>query len=69
MYENLKQVLTIADLVKFAKHKPFIDENDLSMINSYFFINQTKQTDPLPNTSSEENVKKAEKDLLSEEKN
>lgn len=69
VYENLKQVLTIADLVKFAKHKPFIDENDLSMINSYFFINQTKETDPLPDSSTEENVKEAEKDLLSEEKN
>ena len=69
VYENVKQVLTIADLVKFAKHKPFIDENDLSLMNSYFFINQTKEDDSLPNSTSEEDVEKAEKDLLSEEKN
>lgn len=40
--ENLNQILQTSDLVKFAKHEPFPDENDLSMINSYFFINQTK---------------------------
>lgn len=69
VYENLKQILTIADLVKFAKHKPFIDENDLSLMNSYFFINQTKEDDPLPEGSSEEDVEEAKKNLLSEEKN
>ncbi|MCU4176110.1 hypothetical protein [Carboxylicivirga sp. N1Y90] len=41
-FENLKQILRTADLVKFAKHEPFPDENDMSMINAYFFINQTK---------------------------
>ncbi len=40
--DNLNQILRTSDLVKFAKHEPFPDENDLSMINSYFFINQTK---------------------------
>lgn len=41
--ENLKQVLHLADMVKFAKMKPLADENDLSLMNAYFFINQTKQ--------------------------
>ena len=54
VYENLKQVLTVADLVKFAKHKPFIDENDLSMMNAYFFVNQTKEDEPLPDKPAEE---------------
>lgn len=69
VYENLKQVLIIADLVKFAKHKPFTDENDLSMMNAYFFVNQTKEDDPLPDKTSEENVEEVEQDLSSEEKN
>ena len=69
VYVNLQQVLTIADLVKFAKHKPFIDENDLSLMNAYFFINQTKEDDPLPDTSSEKKKEEADKNLLSEEKN
>jgi len=41
--ENLKQILLTADLVKFAKHEPLPDENDMSMINAYFFVNQTKE--------------------------
>lgn len=40
--ENLKQILYTADLVKFAKYLPLQDENDLSMMNAYFFVNQTK---------------------------
>lgn len=41
--QNLTQILKLADMVKFAKMKPLIDENDLSLMNAYFFINQTKQ--------------------------
>jgi len=48
IYENLKQILTTADLVKFAKYKPYPDENDLSMVNAYFFVNQTREPDPVP---------------------
>jgi hypothetical protein len=44
VYENLKQILQLADFVKFAKWNPLPDENDLSMMNAYLFINQTKPT-------------------------
>ena len=67
VYDNLKQILTVADLVKFAKHKPFIDENDLSLMNSYFFINQTKEEEPLPEEPSKENEEEVEKESPSEE--
>lgn len=40
--ENLRQILSTADLVKFAKYIPFADENDLSLVNAYLFVNQTK---------------------------
>lgn len=40
--ENLSQILGTSDLVKFAKFTPLTDENDLSLINTYLFINQTK---------------------------
>ena len=70
VYENLKQVLVIADLVKFAKHKPFTDENDLSMMNAYFFVNQTKQEELLIDPSAlEEDTKETKDNLSSEEKN
>ena len=49
VYNNLKQVLSTADLVKFARYKPYPDENDLSMVNAYFFVNQTREPDPVPN--------------------
>ncbi len=42
VYESLKQILQTSDLVKFAKWQPLPDENDLSMMNAYLFVNQTK---------------------------
>lgn len=40
--DGLAQILRLADLVKFAKYTPFTDENDLSLVNAYLFVNQTK---------------------------
>jgi len=40
-YEGLKQILTLADLVKFAKWNPVPGENELSLMNAYLFVNQT----------------------------
>lgn len=56
VYTNLKQILTLADLVKFAKWEPAIDEHELSLMNAYFFINQTKieEVAPLENIQTEE---------------
>ena len=42
VYDNLRQILSLADFVKFAKMKPLPDENDLSLMNAYLFVNQTK---------------------------
>ncbi len=39
---NLKQILQLADFVKFAKYQPLPDENELSLMNAFLFINQTK---------------------------
>lgn len=39
---NLKQILQLADLVKFAKYKPLPDENQLSFMNAKMFVEQTK---------------------------
>ena len=40
--DNLKQILIMADFVKFAKYNPLPDENELSMMNAYLFVNNTK---------------------------
>jgi len=61
-YENLKQILTNADLVKFAKFEPLPDDNNLALVDSYFFINQTKQIEtpqpkePLPDDREGDDV-------------
>lgn len=68
VYEYLKQILSVADLVKFAKYIPLANENDLSLKNSYLFINQTKEEEPLPEEEpSGENKEEAKKQLPSEE--
>ncbi len=45
---KIRQVLEQADLVKFAKMEPLPDENDLALMNAYFFVNQTKYEEPKP---------------------
>lgn len=58
-FTNLSQILSLADLVKFAKYKPLPDDDNLTLVNSYFFVNDTKKEEP----------KKAENTELSEENN
>jgi hypothetical protein len=44
-FEELKNILTLADLVKFAKYKPLPDDHNLTLMNAYLFVNQTKKED------------------------
>lgn len=48
MMEQLSQTLKLADLVKFAKYQPLPDDNNLSLINAYLFVNQTKKEEVKP---------------------
>jgi len=41
-YLGLQQILKLADLVKFAKWNATPDEHELSLMNAYLFVNQTK---------------------------
>jgi hypothetical protein len=41
VYDNMKQILLLADLVKFAKYRPLPEENELSIMNAYLFVNST----------------------------
>jgi hypothetical protein len=43
VYDTLKQIVQLADFVKFAKLRPLPDENDITMINANVFVEQTKQ--------------------------
>ena len=42
IFEELKSLLTLADLAKFAKYKPLPNENELSLKSSYSFVENTK---------------------------
>lgn len=44
-YQNLGQILSLADLVKFAKYKTLPDDDNLTLVNSYFFVNETKKAE------------------------
>lgn len=40
--KDLKYLFETADLVKFAKHAPMMNENDMNLVNAVDFINETK---------------------------
>lgn len=42
MVDELKELFTTADLVKFAKYSTLMNENDLNLVNAINFIDQTK---------------------------
>ncbi|MBR1400639.1 MAG: hypothetical protein IJ562_03495 [Prevotella sp.] len=42
MIEELRELFTTADLVKFAKYSTLINENDANLVNAIEFINTTK---------------------------
>jgi hypothetical protein len=57
-YSGLKQILHLADLVKFAKWNATPDEHELSLLNAYLFVNQTKveETKPLEEFKIDESI-------------
>ena len=60
-YSGLKQIFQLADLVKFAKWNTTPDEHELSLLNAYLFINQTKVEDVIPlEAIKKEEIKKDE---------
>lgn len=49
---DLMYLFQTADLVKFAKHAPLMNENDMNLVNAVDFINNTK-VEPDPNAKPE----------------
>ena len=41
VFQKLKQLLLLADLAKFAKYHPLPDENEVSLMHAYLFVNST----------------------------
>lgn len=44
---EIQHILSLADLVKFAKYTPLPDDNNQTLMNAYFFVNQTKKEEPV----------------------
>ena len=59
--KDLRSLFETADLVKFAKHAPLMNENDMNLVNAIDFINQTK-------IEEEPNAKKEPTEIKVEEK-
>ena len=60
-YNNLHEVLQLADFVKFAKYEPLPDENQMAFMNSRLFVEQTKETvvESAENNSNQSETKEA----------
>jgi len=61
-YTGLRQILQLADLVKFAKFNATPDEHELSLMNAYLFVNQTnvEEIKPLETAKHVEEIKNKE---------
>lgn len=58
---DLKMLFVTADLVKFAKHSPLINENDMNLVTAIDFINQTKQEEAPDKKEGPKEIKVEEK--------
>ena len=57
-FKELEELLTMADLVKFAKFEPAMNENDRNILNAIEFVNRTKIAE------TEENPQPTEKKIV-----
>lgn len=61
VHSNLSQILELSDFVKFAKLHPLPDENELSLMNAYLFVNQTKPVEVIKPQVTEGETEAGEK--------
>lgn len=61
---QLQHILSLADLVKFAKYTPLTDDNNLTLVNAYFFVNQTKKEEvKMPEKPDEKTEEKEQENV------
>lgn len=60
IFQILKEILTLSDLVKFAKWAPREQENEISLTNTYQFVEQTNNN---LISETQDNVKDSEDDI------
>lgn len=52
-FTNLSHMMKLADLVKFAKYQTSPDDDNMTLVNAYFFINDTKPEEKKPEAPEE----------------
>lgn len=62
-FNDLKSILSLADLVKFAKYEPLPDDHNLTLMNAYFFVNDTRQEENKMSRPEEDDREGEEVDL------
>ncbi|GHV58408.1 hypothetical protein FACS1894182_10580 [Bacteroidia bacterium] len=55
VFAQLKQMLLLSDLAKFARYHPLPDENELSLMQAYLFVNNTMPAEVSEETNEETN--------------
>ena len=64
-FTNLSRILNLADLVKFAKYTPLPDDNNLTLVDAYFFVNDTKKEEiKKPELPANENGEEGEEVVI-----
>jgi hypothetical protein len=56
LIDILKQLLNLADLVKFAKEKPLPTDNEINMDNAYVFVRKTRPVVMIPEEAEKKEV-------------
>ena len=52
--DKLKQILSVSDMVKFAKRQPTTEENEMSIVNAFFVVSQTCEREEVVEMKNEE---------------
>jgi hypothetical protein len=58
--DQLQHILSLADLVKFAKYSPLPDDNNQTLMNAYFFVGQTKKAEVITPEKPAEEISETE---------
>lgn len=61
--DKVRQVFKLSDMVKFAKYEASHDENEMSIMNALFIVQQTSQIDEQNKTAEESTTNSEEKEF------
>jgi len=66
LYRDLQETLTLADLVKFAKYKPFVSDNERNLKFAFEFVEKTKPIEEVKEIQESEAAQTENKEVVVE---